>query len=499
MREHWTRLGAAVLLSVAAAGCVQSRQVRDREYAQLIHASSRATSVLSPVAAAEAVPPVVQELAGPQPVETYLQFALAQNPDLHAARKRVEAAANRVPQAASLEDPRLSVMGFPFDPNQPQTASGRTTVRMSATQEVPWFGTLRTRAAVAEAETEMARRQLAGVELEVIEQVKRAYYELFLVQRSIRIVEQDQKLLENLLRVAETLYQTGRTTQQDVLRAEVELANLENQRIQLRQEQAAARARLARLLHVSPETPLRTVDEPPTDAVPRDLERLYQVAVTARPELHARLAAIQRDRRSVELAKLDYYPDLAFTADWTEMTRSQAIAPTADGMDDVGVGMMVSIPIYRKRIEAGVREAEAEAVASAREYDALRDQTVEQVKILYTQAVSQHELVQLFRQRIVPAADQTLRVSLSAYEVGRVDFLQLVDNWRELLRYQLSQVRLEAQLQQTLASLDRVVGGELSLSGAAEAAPSSEVPATPQQPTPAPPEPLPDSAQPKSR
>ena len=75
--------------------------------------------------------------ADPQPVETYVALALAQNPDIQAARKRVDAMANRVPQAASLQDPELAVMGFPFYPAVPQTAAGRATATVTASQAVP--------------------------------------------------------------------------------------------------------------------------------------------------------------------------------------------------------------------------------------------------------------------------------------------------------------------------------------------------------------------------
>ncbi len=487
MQRRWTRGARLLALLLLAAGCRAPREVRDPEYARVLHAIAR--SEISATPAAEAVAPVVEGLAGPQPVEAYIESALAQNPDIQTARKRVEAAAERVPQAASLEDPTLSVMGFPFFPNVPQTAAGRGTVRMSATQEVPWFGKLRTRAAAAEAETEMARRELAAAELKVIEQVKRTYYELYYIQRSTRITEEEKKLLGQIVQIAQIKYQTGEVSQQDVLRAQVELVNLENELIRLRQQLASARAQLARTLHVSPETPLAAEDRVPEERVPADLQRLYQQAVAARPELHAQLAAIDRDRRNVDLARLGYFPDLAFTVDWAEMTRSRAMAPTADGLDDVGIGMMVNVPIYRKRLDAKVREAEAQAVASAREYDALRDQTMEQVKDLYAQAASRHELIRLFRDDILPKSRQTLEASLAAYRVGRTDFLQLLDNWRQLLRFEVALARLESELQQTLAMLESVVGGGLQTAAPQPAAPK---PPMPPNEAPAPPAPLPE-------
>ena len=484
MRQSPSRIWIFGLLAATclSEGCRASRQIRDPEYAGVVNAMAQAPSI----PAQAAVPPVAQTLAGPQPVEVYIGYALAQNPDIQAARKRVEAAGERVPQAASLQDPTLSVMGYPFYPAVPQTAGGRATARIAATQAVPWFGKLDTRAGVAEAETEMARRELAAAELGVIEQVKRAYYELYYIQKAIRITEDDKKLLIDLTKIAEVKYRTGTVSQQDVLRAQVEVSTLDSELIRLRQQLDSSQSRLAQVLHISPDTPLRAVEQLPKEQAPRDLEHLYHQAVAVRPELQTQLAAIQRDRRSVELARLSYFPDFAFTVDWTGMTTEGALAPSADGVPDVGIGMMVNVPIYRKRLDAGVREAEAKTVASARKYDSMRDQTVQEVKDLFSQATSQYELIKLFRDDIIPKADQTLRVSMSAYEVGKTDFLQLIDNWRQLLRFQIMYQRLESQLQQTLASLDRVVGGQLPLEGSS---PTDQ----PQQPEQLPVPPAPES------
>jgi outer membrane protein TolC len=185
---------------------------------------------------------------------------------------------------------------------------------------------------------------------------------------------------------------------------------------------------------------------------------LYRQAIAARPELHAQLAAIDRDRRAVDLAQLDYFPDVTLGLTWIS-TSAAGISPVANGRDPLLLGVSFNVPIYRQRMEAGVRQAEAQAVADRRQYDSLKDRTLEQVKDLFVRAGSQRDLLLLFREDIIPKAKQTLQVSSQAYQTGDVDFLQLIDNWRQLLRFQLAYQRLEAQLRQTLAKLERVVGG----------------------------------------
>jgi outer membrane protein TolC len=452
---RWSSLIALFFL----AGCRSPRVIRDAEYVDLLSATTQSLIRVDAIALAEA--PVAAEFEGEHPVEQYVAYALAQNPRVQAARKRIEAFGNRVPQAASLEDPMLGVNGFPFFPYVMQTAGGRMTANVVAEQKLPWFRKLDTRAQAAEAETDMARAELAAAELEVIEQVKRAYYELYYLQKAIEITERSRKLLQDLAEIADIKYRTGDVSQQDVLRAQVEVSNLDGDLIRLRQQFLGGQARLAALLHISPETQLRAEQELLEEDIPRDLERLYQQAIASRPELHAQLAAIRRDRKNVDLARLQYYPDVTVGVLWGGMTMSGALAPTADGLSMVNIGAQVNVPLYRKRLDAGVREAEAQAVSSARQYDALKDRTQADVKDLYVQALSQRDLAALFRNDIIPKAQQTLEVSVEAYRVGKTDFLQLIDNWRELLRFQVVLHQLASQLRQTMSTLERVVGGTL--------------------------------------
>ena len=447
------RLLLVAVLAIVA-GC-KSAPVRDPEYAHVSHSVQQAWC--APAPAVDAVNPVCLHLEGPHAVEEYIQFALGQNPDIQAARKRMEASAHQVPVAASLPDPMLNLT---VQPEPVQTAAGQQELMLAANQKLHWFGKLDTRAGVAESQTNVARAQLAAAELATVAKVKRAYYELYFIQQAISVTEAEQRLLGEIRDVANTRYKAGGTSQQDVLRADLEISNVENELIRLRQRLASEQARLARVLHVAPQTKLRALDRLPAEQAPRDLELLQQQAVAARPELHALLAAIRRDQQAVALARLEYKPDVTLGFSWIDVS-SAGISPVANGRDAVLLTAGVNLPIYRKRLDAAVRSAEAKAVSTAREYDSLRDGTLEKTTDLFSQAQSQQELLTLFREDILPKARQTLEVSGRAYNVGEVDFLQLIDNWRQLLRYEVSYRRLEASLRQTLAELERVVGGLL--------------------------------------
>jgi outer membrane protein TolC len=389
----------------------------------------------------------------------------------------MEALAHQVPVAASLPDPMLSVTALP---EPVQTAAGQQELIMAANQKLYWFGKRGTRANVARARTNVARAQLATVKLATIAKVKRAYYELYFIQQTISVTRADQSLLVEIREVANTRYKTGMASQQDVLRADLEISNVEAELVRLRQQLESGQARLARLLHIGPRTQVAALNQLADEQAPRDLEWLQHLAVTSQPELHAKLAAVRRDRGAVNLARLDDKPDVTLGLSWIDVADA-GISPVTNGRDSFLLSAGVNLPIYRKRLNASICSAKAQVVSTIREYVSLRDGTLEEVADLFAQARSQEDLLILFREDILPKARQTLEVSNQAYHVGEVDFLQLIDNWRLLLHYEIKYRRLEASLRQTLAELERVVGGFCVT------APETP-PGPPEEPEPLPPE-----------
>ncbi len=450
-------LGLA-LAAVTLAGC-QSRQIHDPEFARINQEVTAARSQPLEMAVSAASPTSLPTLSERQSLDYFLQVALEQNPRIQAARKKVEAKAYQVPQAASLEDPQLNVMGYPFGDYVPQQAAGRVRSDLTVSQKITWIGKLRSAALAAEAETDMARAELAAAELDVLERTTRAYYELAYAEAVVDITQKQRELLSDLNKVAEAQYRASKVSQQDVLRAQVESANNDMELVRARQELSMAQAGLARQLHLAPETPVATEGNVASTSIAHDLRQLYDVALAARPELQAQLADIEQKRYRVDLARAQYVPDVTVAAEWGDMTTSRALSRDADGLDMVGVGLMVNLPVYRKRLEAGVREAEADVVASAREYDVKRDETLEEIRTLYVTARSQEELIGLLDKEIIPKTEQAFRVSRRSYEVGQVDFLQLLDNRRQLLTVQLNRQRMATQLRQTVAALERAIGG----------------------------------------
>ena len=399
----------------------------------------------------------------PHHVDYYVQLALDQNPTIRAAQRRVSAQAEVIPQVTALNDPVLSDTFFPIDGNSPQTAAGRAPNMLTLSQKFPWLDKLRVRGEVAEQDAQIALSELAAAQLKVIEDVKLAYHEVAYTQRAVEITTSSKHLLSDLLKFAEARYRTG-GSQQDVLRAMLELDTLQNRLIILNKSLQMAQADLASALHTSPEARPKAATDALDPSVPQQIDELYEAAVRCRPELQQRLHAIIKAERGEQLARLDYLPDMAMGIGWQAVTQNNALSPVSNGRDNVALTMGVTLPIWRDKLRAGVREAEHRAVEAARRYDATRDDTFRAIRRLVVQARALEEQIQLFRRPstgIIARAQQTLRISAADYQVNKVDFEQINANWNNLLMFEIQVIRLEASLAQTLASLERVVGCEL--------------------------------------
>ncbi len=432
--------------------------------------------------------PAPAELVGPLPVDAYIRRALAENRTVQAAFHNVRSLKYRIPQVTTLDDPVASNSIFPIPSVAPQySLMGYNPYNLTLAQQFPWFGTLRLRGEAAERDVQVALAELAAAQLDAVAAVKRSYYDLYANQRAGEFLVENRKLLEDFQTVARRRLETG-GSQQDVLRSEVLISELDRELANNQQGIATARAALARQVHASPEADLRTLPELAPASVPAEIGRLHALAIAARPELKGRLAAVARDEKAIELAQKRFYPNLTLGLTYMDMEKTNAATPrTASGFPNVGLFVAFNLPVYRDKYRAGVCEAKERAIADAKLYEAQRDETQSEIADLMTQARVQQNVLGLLRDQILPRTRQTLENAGGDYGKGNVDFAALISALREVLQVQLQIAQVEAELGKALAALERAVGCQINDHPPAPEAATTAGPATSPPPPPPPP------------
>ena len=400
--------------------------------------------------------------SGPTHVEELVQYALANNPEVQAARYHARALGARVPQARSLPDPQLMTTVFL---ESIQTAAGPQEVALSLSQKLPWFGKLAFRSQAAYHDAMAAYARASAVELNVVERVKRAYFDVFFLQNAAHETLRLQPRLEDVIAIARTKYETSvpGAGLESVLQAEIELSKLKTRLVGLEQAKTEAQARLVGVLHLEPHTPIEPVRELDRSNLAHTAKLLVDLAEASQPELDARRREVSRDRSAIAVAEREYWPDVTLGLSWYSI-RSEGISPVANGRDAYAVGVGVNLPLYRQRLDATVREARCRTASSNRRYAAARDQVRAEVEVLYARFTEHHRVLEILESEILPRAEQGFELSTEAYRTGRQDFQQLVDSYRTLLDYRIDFHRRVAMREQAIASLERAVGCSITAS-----------------------------------
>lgn len=392
------------------------------------------------------------------PVEFFVNEALSRHPKILAARQRVAAASNVIPQAKALPDPTFNNTFWPFHDNALQTAGGRVGNQMSVSQKVPFPDKLKTKAIIASREVQIAQTEVDGIAREITESVRLAYYEVWFATRAITIIEETKDLVADLTDVAEARYRSG-GSQQDVLRAQLETDRLDDQLIALRRQKQVAQADLATLMQQPVNLLPEASSELGVNDTPQQIDELIALAEQCNPKLRGLAWEIQRDRDKERLACLQQYPDFSVGLNWGLISDGHdVISPVANGNDNLSISFGTTLPIWREKINAGIREAAHRRSSTTRRLEAERDELYGKIRRLIVQADALVEQRNIYEDRIIPRTEDTLKLSIADYRGKRTDFFTLIETYRELLMFETQLARIDATLAGTIAQLDRTVG-----------------------------------------
>jgi len=379
-------------------------------------------------------------------VDQLVSAVLARNPSLQAAIAAWQAAADRYPQAVSLDDPMFTYLIAPT--NGLGGDNGGWMVQGS--QKIPWAGKLALRGSVASAEADAMKGDIGDIRLRLAEATRTSFYDYYLARRQMEVNTATGQLLKQFRDIAWSKYQVSQTTEQDVLQADVELASLESRRAELTRDEKVATARINTLLHRDADLPLPPppAQPPLPDTLPAAAV-LQQAAAQSRPDLYALQSQIRAEQANVQLAEKEYYPDVNLVAKY-DAFMPENIRPA--------VGMDINIPVQYARRSAAVHEAENRVAQRRAEYQDRLDRVRYQVQSSLDSATQSGRIVRIYEEKILPTAQRSLDSAQANYTSGKLDFLRLLDAERQLYAQRDMYYQAIASYYRRLAELDRAVG-----------------------------------------
>jgi outer membrane protein TolC len=418
-------------------------------------------------------------------LEDVIPEALAKNPAVQAGLHTVAAQRSKISQAKALPDPTFGIgwMGN-IQPFSVQTGDPSSYRSISAMQMLPYPGKLSLRGRIASKEADASQWDLEAIRRRITGDVKAAYYDYWYYNKAIQTTLRNHDLLMKLSQVSEARFRVGKAAQADVLRSQVEISMLLQKLTVLEQQKATAAARLNTFLARDPSSPLPPPAEIPSQTpLKSSLEELYQLARQNDTEYQRMQQVVERNQLAVNLAEKDYRPDLTVAY----MYQQRPALP-----DMHGFTLTVNVPVfYKNKQREEVRQAEEEALSAERGRDNRQNELYFDLKQNYLAARASDTLLKLFSQGVIPQSSLALESSMSAYQVGTVDFLTVLGNFTAVLNYETDYYRELANYQTALARMEALTGTDFSTSsepgteesnapGSPQSVPNPSAPAAPQ-------------------
>jgi outer membrane protein, heavy metal efflux system len=397
-------------------------------------------------------------------LDSFIEEALARNPEIKAAIAGAESSAQRPSQEGSLPNPiiggRIKNVSFSEftlgeDP--------RSDIQAFIEQEIPFPGKLSSKEKIAREESESRKWLSNAVSRRVIAELKEAYYEWAFINKSIVITERNKDLLISFLKIAEAKYEVGMGIQQDVFKAQVEVSGFIERLELLNERKGIIETKLKEILNRPIDSSLGEPEETIKSELTKTLADITEATSEYAPELKSRADLIDSSNESLKLAKKQYLPDFILGATYFNRDGGNG---DLDDIWQVSLGLRVPLYYWRKE-RFGVKEAALDVVEARENYEATKNNLLFLVKDKYIKATTAEKLVELYQTGIIPQSTLSLESAISGYQVGDIDFLTLLDNLITLFNFELEYYRQLTAYQKALARIEEITGLELIRKGLA--------------------------------
>ena len=382
-------------------------------------------------------------------------LALEQEPGYEALLARSRALAEQAVVAGQLPDPtlRVGVANYPIQSGSFST-EGMTQAQLGYRQSFPSgdsreFSTLQFESLSLQMSENASARQR-----DVLSQARSHWLDAYYWQQARSMVMETRPFFADLVEITRSWYAVGRKTQQDVLRAELELNRIDDRLIEIDRHNSQAVAALA-------EWTGRAATRPSAPKLP-DWDSLPPLAVLqsnlqAHPVLLAAGARVNAQDAQVSVAEESQKP--GWSIDVGYGYREGELANGDPRSDFISVAVTTGLPFFRKnRQDRALAAALSERGAAEYELEQLRRHLSSELDAAYAHWHDLDRRAALYESSILVLAADHAQAALLAYQSDAGDFADVMRGYIDELNTRLDYLRLQIERAQSYAVLANLGG-----------------------------------------
>lgn len=409
-------------------------------------------------------------------LEQAIDLALQNDPWLHGSRLQQKALEDRSVASGTLPDPKVSLgmINLPMD-SWDFNQEGMTQFKLGVSQIFSRGNSLEIKESQLKIEATKFPLLRENRKAKLKSMISELWLDVYLAQRTIELIENDWALFEQMTEIANVNYSNavGKTRQQDVIRAQLEIVQLDDRLMVEKQQLETSTARLNEWLHVFNENNLDNAFNFDVQPVAFKVSKKLPAIQLAKPTIlkpssysrnrlarelseHPALAAMdikqQISKKEIQLAKQQYKPQFGLNASYGYRDNM----PSGDSRDDFfSVGITFDIPLFTenrqdKHVSASIADSEViktEKLLLIKQMISAVEKEVSQLKRL-----SSRQLI--YQNQLLKQTHEQAEASLTAYTNDDGDFSEVVRARIAELNAKISALKIDIDALKTVVRIN---------------------------------------------
>ena len=409
-------------------------------------------------------------------LEQAITLAQQNDPWLHGSRLKQSAVENRSIASGTLPDPKVSlgIMNLPTD-TWDLDQEGMTQLKVGVSQMFPRGDSLEIKKDQLQIESTKFPLLREDRKAKLKSQVSQLWLDAYLAQQTIKLIEDDWSLFEQMAEVAKASYSNvvGKTRQQDVIRAQLEIVQLDDRLTSQKQKLETTIARLNEWLHiydadrlnesfnfdaqplefsVSKELPSIQLNNPTVLKASNYSRNLLAQELSNHPVILAIDIKRKASEKGIELAKQQYEPQWGVNASYAYRDNM----PSGDSRADLfSVGVTFDLPLFTenrqdKQVAASIADSETiktEKLLLTKQMISVLEKELRQLKRL-------SDRQSIYQEQLLKQTHDQAEASLTAYTNDDGDFAEVVRARIAELNTRISALRIDVDALKTVARIN---------------------------------------------
>jgi outer membrane protein TolC len=386
-------------------------------------------------------------------LEKVIEISIENYPLLKSNQQTIKRDREMITVEKSLQNPAFEIM---FDDQPASSASLGRGMRKNYkfTQMFDGPGKRSLMGKVAESMSEVSTAGYDINKQNLIRDIKENYYMLFMARKEKNIVEKSIAILTTFMSIVMQRYQLGLSNQTDLIKLNIEIEKMKTELITIKKNDRIITAKLNGYMNKKEPDSFEIDLSIKTGEIRLSASELFEMAKKYNPDIAATSKMIDKNKYSVELSKAARRPDFMLGAQYSNLRGD---------MEENKWSLMVgaTLPIYKKRINSGIKAAEAELQSSVEMKNAMENDTYRMLGEEIAYVAAQNELVNKYSGSIIPSANMSVQAAMIEYQNSQIDYESLVMTQQELFNFEMENIKAYVDYLVHFNMLERIVGTKI--------------------------------------